>query len=87
MMSCREMVEFLDDYTADTLSADQRAVFEQHLDKCPPCVHYVESYQATIHLVKETADPQGASSTTAEVPKMPEQLVQAILAARKSSDP
>jgi len=87
MMTCRELVEFLEEYIAGTLPSRPQAIFEQHLENCPSCVHYVDSYQTTIQLVKETAHPHGTGGAATDPPAMPEELIQAILAARRSEDP
>lgn len=52
-MTCRELAELLIDYTSGELVAEHRAILEQHLAKCPPCVAYVESYQITIRLTRK----------------------------------
>ncbi len=75
-MNCRECTEFLHDYLAGDLPDSQRRVFEGHLELCPPCVSYLESYRKTLELgalvAEEPAEP------------LPEALIRAILAARAS---
>jgi anti-sigma factor RsiW len=77
-MTCRELMEFLLDYDSGELSREERAGFEAHLAECPDCVAYLRAYRRTIALEKDAFgspdDPQCA--------EMPEELVQAILAAR-----
>ena len=46
-MTCRELIDFLMEYLDRELPADQRAAFETHLDMCPACVDFLNSYQAT----------------------------------------
>ncbi len=78
-LTCREFVEFLDDYVADEQSGDVRATFEKHIAKCPPCADYVRTYQETIELGKCVCrDGEGAPGD------VPEQLIDAILQARRS---
>ena len=77
-MTCRDLVEFLSEYLSGELAAAERAEFEAHLAACPACVAYLDTYQKTILLGK-------ASYACREDPvpdEVPEQLVQAILAAR-----
>ena len=77
-MNCREFTEFLHEYLFGDLPAAERAEFEKHLAECPWCVAYLDSYQKTIQFGK-------AAFTHADdaVPEtVPEELVQAILAAR-----
>jgi anti-sigma factor RsiW len=80
-MTCQEVIGFLLAYLDGELPAEQRALFEEHLGECPDCVNYLESYTATVRL------GQAAYSATEETlpPGLPEELVQAILAARSTS--
>lgn len=77
-MNCREFVEFLMDYMEGELSPEQRVTFLTHMDQCPPCITYLETYRETVRLEKCICDdPEGP------VPDdVPEDLVAAILAAR-----
>lgn len=76
-MTCRECVEFLMEYLSDELHPALRSTFELHLDRCPNCVRYLETYAATTRLCKSAF-----AVGEADVPKeVPEDLVQAILAA------
>lgn len=81
-MTCRELVAFLVDYLEGSLPADRRASFEEHLRLCPGCTEYLDSYRETVRLTRDAfcgADPDS------EPVAMPEQLVQAILEARKKN--
>ena len=79
-MNCREFVEFLMQYVDGELPDDERSKFQEHLDACPPCVHYLDTYAETVRLGQTVCrDPEGP------VPDdVPESLVQAILAARRA---
>jgi anti-sigma factor RsiW len=78
-LTCREFVEFLADYLEGRLPEDQLARFNRHLAACPSCVSYTRSYQDTVRLGKNVL-----SRREEPVPgDVPEDLVQAILAARK----
>ena len=73
-MTCREFVDFVMRYLDGELALDQRRQFEAHLAECPDCVRYLQQYRDTVAAVKDQA---------AEVPAaIPEDLVQAIVAAR-----
>ena len=78
-MKCRECDEFLVDYVAGDLPADVTATFELHLSRCRNCRTYLEQYRATIKAGKTACEAVKAS------PQMPEELIQAILAARPKS--
>jgi len=53
MMSCRKVIELLLDYVNNELPPDQREHLEEHLQWCPPCVTYLETYQLTIRLTRQ----------------------------------
>jgi anti-sigma factor RsiW len=80
-MTCRDVIEFLMDYLAGEVSPEERAVFEQHLAICPPCVAYLKTYQETIQL-EQSVLSQPEEPICEEIP---DDLVQAIMAARKKS--
>jgi anti-sigma factor RsiW len=78
-LTCREFVEFLADYTERRLPPDQLARFNDHLARCPSCVSYTRSYRDAVRLGKSAF-----SGPDEPVPgDVPENLVQAILAARE----
>jgi anti-sigma factor RsiW len=81
-MNCREFTEFLHEYLFDNLPAAERAEFEKHLEECPWCVAYLDSYKQTIQLEKAAFTPPEDAPVPGDVP---EELVQAILSARRSS--
>lgn len=77
MKTCRETLEFLRAYVDGDLADGERAIFEHHLERCPPCIHYVDSYRTTIRLAREAC-------ACDEIPAPPDALVRAVLEARKS---
>ena len=78
-ITCREFVEFLDDYLAAALPDAERPAFNAHLAACPSCVAYMRTYQASIRLGK-------AVLSGPELPAhVPEELLQALLAACKKA--
>ena len=81
-LTCRECVEFLMDYLDQTLEADVRATFERHLTACPNCVRYLESYRTTTKVCKKAFDAGERDGVT----PVPEELIQAILAARPKAE-
>jgi len=77
-VTCRELADFIGEYLAGELGADQRVVFDRHLQLCPNCRRYLAGYEATVRL------GQSAFEDDAEVPRdVPADLVAAILAARR----
>ena len=77
-LTCREFIEFLMDYLDGSLPAEQGSRFEAHIEDCPSCVDYLESYRATSILSAE-ALLQPSAELSDEVP---EELVRAVLAVR-----
>lgn len=61
-ITCKELIDFLDDYVAGELPAARQHELERHLSVCPSCVEYVKSYRDTIQLAR------GAYPDPAEIP-------------------
>jgi len=80
MMKCKDFNEFLVEYLDGDLDEKTRTVFEAHLQMCPPCVGYLDSYQEVIRIGRACCcDPE------ASVPEdAPQSLIKAILAARRA---
>ena len=80
-MTCREFNDFVIDYVSCELTEEVRVEFERHLNACPNCVRYIETYKTTITLGRIAFD-----SLEHEPPaEVPEELIQAILAAQRQS--
>lgn len=75
-LTCRELIEFLDDYVESRLTAPERARFDDHLSRCAACVAYLRSYQGTLRAV--------ALAWAGDAPPedVPPALIEAILASR-----
>ena len=80
-ITCRELIEFLHLYLDGELPPDRLVEFERHLSVCDSCVHYLSTYRKTISLgqaaCRDLDVPVGA--------EVPEELVTAVLAARRRS--
>jgi predicted anti-sigma-YlaC factor YlaD len=80
-MTCREFVEFLIDYQSGDLPSSERGLFDRHLGACSSCRAYLDSYLKTIEMGrlawKSDSDPLP--------PEVPEELVRAILEARRKT--
>jgi predicted anti-sigma-YlaC factor YlaD len=75
-MTCRELIEFLNDYVDDDLPDDQRKRFDEHLGLCSECRKYLATYRQTIRISKAAMKEQKAV--------IPEKLVKAILASKRA---
>jgi len=78
-VTCREFADFIADYRSGEVSADARATFEHHLGLCANCRNYLTSYEETVKLDKRAFEDDEAHVPAA----VPEDLVKAILAARR----
>lgn len=78
-INCESFDTFIVDFLDGNLQEDQKLIFTKHLNECPPCKKYLKDYQKSIQL------SQAVFSAEQEVDKqeMPEELVQAILAAKQ----
>jgi anti-sigma factor RsiW len=75
-MTCRKLIDFLDDYLEGSLAPEVRAAFERHLPACPACRDYLRTYQDSIALAR------AALCRDQAVPRdVPEDLVRAIKSA------
>jgi hypothetical protein len=78
MLSCAEFESFVLDYFEGALSARQYAVFKMHLMVCRDCKSYLAAYERSVAMGKEVfKEPY-----TPVPDDMPEDLIQAILAAK-----
>lgn len=77
MITCKDLIGFLDRYLDDELSEIERKVFSDHLRDCSCCLNYLEKYRTTIRLERCCCSEGEAIPTD-----VPESLVQAILRAR-----
>jgi anti-sigma factor RsiW len=78
-LTCREFADFLMAYEDGELPAAERGRFDAHLDECPDCVAYLASYRATVALGRKAFADEDAEARV----HAPEELVRAVLAARK----
>jgi anti-sigma factor RsiW len=78
-LTCRQIIDFVQAFLEGELPPRERTIFELHLKICPDCTNYLDSYRATQRISKLAAEAEG------EMKPIPDELVQAILAARKES--
>lgn len=80
-MNCREICSFLDDYLDGSLEPEVAERFNRHMDDCPPCREYLDSYRDTVNLTRSLCEETGRTPQ-----QMPDDLVKAILDATRGGD-
>jgi hypothetical protein len=75
-IECRQIAEVLGDYLDGSLSGPVRELIDWHIDGCPPCVAFVNTYRGTID----------AAARLREV-EFPPELRQRLIAVLRSARP
>jgi len=78
-LTCQELIDFLMAYLDKELPTPEREEFERHLGVCPSCVDYMDNYRDAVELGREAC-----KNDDAQTMDVPEDLIKAILAARKA---
>lgn len=52
-LTCQKLADLLVDYVDGDLDADTEAEFEEHLQRCPPCVDFIAKYRRTGAICRE----------------------------------
>ncbi|MGI9204904.1 MAG: anti-sigma factor family protein [Woeseiaceae bacterium] len=79
MITCKEFEDFVLAYLEGDLSPKQKSVFEWHLRLCSECREYLAAYRRSLEIADAVLAPPN-SPVPADVP---EDLIKAILDARK----
>jgi anti-sigma factor RsiW len=74
-LTCRAIVEVVNDYLDELMSAEDRASFEQHLHACPWCLTYLRQIRETVAL--------GARLNADDLPADVEQNLLTLFRARR----
>jgi hypothetical protein len=78
-LSCREFVDFLEAYREGTLAPAVAEQFRRHMNACPPCVIFLETYNSTVDLTRSLCSEDDEIIP----PEVPEGLIRSILDARR----
>ena len=47
-LTCKKFIlDCLIEFEDGTMAAEERALFQQHMELCPPCLRFLTSYRAT----------------------------------------
>jgi len=52
-LTCRDVIDLLADYLEQSLPPETLEAFTRHLDTCPTCVAYINTYRKTRELTGE----------------------------------
>jgi predicted anti-sigma-YlaC factor YlaD len=55
-IECRQIAELLSDYLDGTLPGRTRELIDFHIDGCPPCVAFINTYRGTIEAARNLAE-------------------------------
>lgn len=82
-MNCQKFVDSIIDYLEGTLTESEVRHFDQHLQRCPPCIRYFETYRLSIRIGKKACCCDSDESGQ----PLPEALIQSILTACRKPRP
>ena len=85
MLTCQQLIEFLDRYPAGELPLRTRLAFRMHLALCRHCRAYLDSYRKTMHVMR--AALRDDAPAPVEPPAPPAELVEAVLKSRPRTPP
>ena len=57
-IECRQIAELLGDYLDGTLPGPTRELIDFHIDGCPPCVAFINTYRGTIDAARQLGEVQ-----------------------------
>jgi anti-sigma factor RsiW len=53
VINCQQLIEFCLDYIEGALPPDEQVGFRSHLERCPDCVTFFETYRRTPEVSRE----------------------------------
>jgi hypothetical protein len=74
-IECRKIAELLGDYLDGTLARSTIELIEWHIEGCPPCVAFVNTYRSTVRVAGRVPD--------VEIPRELKQRLLAVLRSRQ----
>src|ERR671937_2887448 len=55
-LDCRRIAELLGDYLEGTLPKSTKELLEWHIEGCPPCVAFINTYRGTVNATRALRD-------------------------------
>jgi len=57
-IDCKQIAELLGDYLEGALPRETTELLEWHIEGCPPCVAFINTYRGTVDAAKALRDVQ-----------------------------
>jgi anti-sigma factor RsiW len=67
-IECRQIAELLGDYVDGILPRHTRELIDFHIDDCPPCVAFINTYRGTIDAARKLGDVEIPSELKKRLP-------------------
>ena len=77
-LECRQIAELLGDYLDGTLPRATRELLEWHIEGCPPCVAFVNTYRGAVKATGKLGE--------VEIPRELKQRLRAVLKSRRDAE-
>ena len=55
-LECRQIADLLGDYFDGSLPRETRELIDFHIDGCPPCVAFLNTYRGTVDAARKLPD-------------------------------
>lgn len=73
-ITCQQVIDFLLVYVDGSISASDKAAFDDHLAQCPSCVAYLDGYRKMIAMTSDSASPAAVVPSA----ELPSQILKAV---------
>ena len=77
-LECRQIAELLGDYLDGTLPPATRELLEWHIEGCPPCVAFVNTYRGAVKATQKLR--------AVEIPPELKQRLRSVLKSRRDAE-
>jgi len=77
-LECRQIAELLGDYLDGTLPRSTRELLEWHIEGCPPCVAFVNTYRGAVKATQKLR--------AVEIPPELKQRLRSVLKSRRDAE-
>lgn len=78
-VTCKECVDLLADYLERSLDAATHKKLDEHIAACPPCLHFLKTYESSSKMVARLRDQE------VQIPAEMEERLKSFLKEEKKS--